>query len=169
MANRDNAYGLKPRYHPSGTVRAEKIQLKSTNSAIGIHSALAQQTDGTYDLWSSGRIDAVAAEAAAANDAGTIMAYTDPAIVYSAQCDDTTGILTVQDGMTLNATIVNNTATNGRSIAEIDESSGDLTATLPVKIIGLLDSTGNALGQFNQLLFVLNNTARKGGTGTVGV
>lgn len=171
MANRDNAKGAVPRKHLSGgEIRAEHVALAAANTAVGVGTALAVTSAGVYDIWSSGAIAGFAAEAKAANSGGTIKAYIDPNIVYSAQTDNGTGVGTAQTAVNLNTTIVNNaTVTNGTSRGELDESAFDTTATLPIKILKLYPSPDNAFGEFNEFLFVLNNTNLKGGTGTAGV
>lgn len=172
MANRNSPSGFVPvRHSAGGEIRTESVDLKSTNSEIGIGDPLALDSSGTYDLWASGAIAGFAAEYKAANagSGATILAYTDPQIVYSAQTDDGTGTLTAQTGQNLNATIVTGTVSNRRSIAEIDESSGNTTATLPLKVLGLSKAVGNAYGEFNRLDVIINNHVRKGGTGTAGV
>lgn len=170
MANRNGPHGLIPRYHENGgEIRTEPVTLKSTNAIIGVGDPLVQAVAGVYDRWASGRIDAVAAQRSAASSGAVIEAYRDPGIVFSAQCDGTTGTLTAAANMSLNATVVAADASNGMSQFTIDESSGDTTATLPLKIRGLFPSPANAYGQYNELYCTLNNTADKGGTGTVGL
>lgn len=171
MPNRDNAKGAVPRKHLlGGEIRTENVALAAANTAIGVGTALAHTSAGVYDIWSSGAIAGFAAEAKAASSGGTIKAYIDPFIVYSAQTDDGTGTGTAQTAINLNTTLVNNgTVSNGVSKAELDESAVLDTATLPVKLIGLYPSPDNAFGEFNELLFVINNSNFKGGTGTAGV
>lgn len=170
MANRDNPHGFIIRYNPTGEVRGEQVLLAAANAIIGVGDPLQQTSDGVYDRWSSGRIDGFAMQAAAASSGGvTILACLDPNVVVSAQTDNGTGTLTSQTGINLNADIVIGNAVNGISIAEIDESSGATTATLPLKIIGLDPALDNAFGQFNRLLCIANNHSRKGGTGTAGI
>lgn len=170
MANRNNPHGFIIRYSPCGEVRGEPVLLDSANAVIGVGDLLAQTSAGVYDRWSSGAVGGVAMASSSASSGGaTILACLDPNIVLSAQTDDGTGTLTSQTGVNLNATVVVGNAVNGVSIMEIDESSGATTADLPLKIIGLDSQVGNAFGEFNQLLCVINNHVRKGGTGTVGI
>jgi len=162
MANRNSPMGLVARYHRAGgCIRTEKVTLSAANSIIGRGDPLVMVNDGLYDLWSSGRIDAVAAEPSAASSGASIQAYRDPMIVYSCQTDDGTGTGTVQTAINLNATLVAAAPSNGVSRFEIDETSVDTTATLP--------APNNALGEFNELFVSLNNTGEMAGTGTLGI
>ena|SRR3990172_1124895 len=165
MANRDGASGLTPRRHlAGGTIRTEQITLAAANTAFGVGAALVQTNAGVYDIWTSGQIDAVAAELATASQAGTIMAYVDPFIVYTAQTDDGTGTTTAQTAVNLNATIINNgSITNGRSIGELDQSETADTAGLPLRIIGIWGSPDNAFGEFNVLEVIINDSANRVG------
>ena len=170
MANRDNPNGFTPiRHINGGEIRTEAVKLNATNTIIGVGDPLVRDSAGTWNVWASGAVSGVAAQSASASSGSEIAAYTDPGIVYEAQTDDGTGTLTAQTGLNLNATIVTGTPANGRSIMEIDESSGNTTATLPLKVIGLSKRNGNAFGEFNRLEVVLNNHDLKGGTGTAGV
>lgn len=169
MANRDNPHGFIIRYSPTGEVRGEPVILAAANAIIGFGDLLAQTSSGTYDRWASGAVAGVAMQEAAASSGATILACLDPNIVLSAQTDNGTGTLTSQTGVNLNATVVVGAATNGISRMEIDESSGNTTADLPLKIVGLDPMVGNAFGEFNQLLCIINNHVRKGGTGTAGI
>lgn len=169
MANRNNPHGFIIRYSPCGEVRGEPVILAAANAVIGVGDLLAQTAAGLYDRWAAGAVAGVAMASASASSGATILACLDPNIVISGQTDDGTGTLTSQTGVNLNATVVVGNAVNGVSIMEIDETSGAVTADLPLKVIGLDPQVGNSFGEFNQLLCVINNHVRKGGTGTVGI
>lgn len=172
MANRDGPNGFTPvRHNTGGEIRCEQVPLLATNAAIGIGDPLMLEAAGGYDAWTSGAIAGIAAEAKSASVGAdqTILAYVDPEIIYTAQTDDGTGTLTALTGVNLNATALAGTPANGRSTAEIDETSGATgNATLPLKILGLAKTVGNVFGEFNRLEVLINNNDRKGGTGTVG-
>jgi len=171
MANRDNPSGFTPRYHlTGGEIRTEQIGLAAANTIIGVGDPLLQTNAGLWDrAAASDVVSAIAAQAAAASAGGTILAYRDPNIVFSAQTDDGTGTATAQTAVNLNINFIIGNATNGRSIAELDETSADTTATLPFKIRERYLAIDNAYGEFNQLLVTINNHKDKGGTGTVGL
>lgn len=171
MANRDNPTGFVPvRHLTGGEIRTEAVLLAAANAAIGIGDLLVRTSAGVWDRWASGAVSGVAAQSSSASSGGVeIAAYIDPNIVFAAQTDNGTGTLTAQTGLNLNATAIAGTPVNGRSIYEIDESSGATTIDLPLKVIGLSKQVGNAFGQFNRLEVVINNHDLKGGTGTVGL
>lgn len=169
MPNRDNPSGFIPVFSPTGEIRGELVKLTATNAIIGVNDPLMLTADGSYDRWSAGALAGVALAPSAASSGASILAVTDPNVVFVGQTDDTTGTLTLQTGVNLNADIITGNAVNGRSIFEIDESSGDVAATLPWKVIGIYPGPENEFGQFNKLLLIPNNHVRKGGTGTAGV
>ncbi len=171
MANRDNPNGFTPvRHLTGGEIRTEAVLLAAANAAIGVGDLLVRTAAGVWDRWASGAASGVAAASSAASSGGVeIAAYIDPNIVYAAQVDDGTGTLTAQTGINLNATAVAGTPVNGRSIYEIDESSGATTIDLPLKVVRLSKQVGNGFGAFNRLEVVINNHDLKGGTGTLGV
>jgi len=170
MANRDNPNGFTPvRHLTGGEIRTEAIKLAAANAAIGVGDLLSRTNAGVFDRWASGAVSGVAAQSSSASSGAEISAYIDPNIVFAAQTDDGTGTLTAQTGLNLNATAIAGTPVNGRSIYEIDESSGATTADLPLKVIGISKQVGNAFGAFNRLEVVINNHDLKGGTGTVGI
>ncbi|MBZ0123217.1 MAG: hypothetical protein K8F31_04965, partial [Roseovarius sp.] len=123
---------------------------------------------GLYDRWSGGNTwDGVALEPAAASSGKEIAAVLDDDVVFEVQTDDTTGVLTAETGIHLNADIIVANPPGSRSIAELDESSGATTATLPAKVVGLARRQGNAYGQFNRLEVMMNQTAKHAGTAGV--
>lgn len=159
MANIDNPSGLKPaRSLIGGEIRLTSAALHSANSQIGLNHPLTLLADGTYQAWSNGlRLDAVSAQAVAANTGGTILVYSDPFIVFHAQTDNGTGTLTAQTAVGLNANILAGSVNSyGLSTAEIDESSGATTNTLPVTVLGLAPTEGNDFGEFNVLEIIRN-------------
>lgn len=175
MANTDNPNGFLPYNNPSGgggQPYVEYFDLASANSAIGV---------GDPVKWASGVIDraatgdalcGVAAEAKAASAGGKIAVWCDPQQRFVAQTDDTTGTITALAGIGVNADIVAGAPSNGRSIAEIDESTGDTTATRQLKILRLSEEMNgrqaNAYGQFNRMVVKINNHQFGSHTGTAG-
>lgn len=165
MPNRDNPNGFTAIRHGSGgDVRAERIKLAAANAIIGVGDPLTRTAAGVWDRWSAGQTwDGVATEPAAAASGKEILAIIDSNVVFEAQCDDTTGVLTLETGIHLNFDIILGNAVNDRSIAEIDESTGATTAALPGKVLRLSKRVGNAYGQFNRLEVMMNQTARHAG------
>ena len=171
MANRNNPHGFKARFHTTGgEIRPVQVKLVAANAEIFPGDVLEQADTGEYDIAEAADvIGAISAEYSAASSGASILAYIDPYIAFSAQCDDGTGTASAQTCVGLNADFVATAGSGGHSNMEIDESSANTTATLPWKIIGLYQEVGNAFGEFNQLVVVPNNHKMKGGTGTLGV
>lgn len=175
MANVDNPSGFMPYVSPSGgggQAYIEYLDLSSSNSLIGKGDPV-KSVSGVVDKASAAdALCGIAAEAKAANSGGKIAVWCDPNQRFVAQCDDTTGVLTALAGIQLNADFVTGTAVNGISIAEIDESSGATTATLPFKVLRLSEEMNgrqaNAFGQFNRLVVKINNHQFGSHTGTAG-
>lgn len=170
MSNKD-APGVAP-YCSGGNSnpRIEYLDLADANTAFGIGAPLAI-VSGQVNLWSSGPMCGFAAEAKAANAGGSgvkVAVYNDPETRFVAQTDNGTGTLTAEAGIGLNATLLPGSVSNGRQTTEIDESSGDVVATLPVKILFLEPAVDNAYGEFNRLVFKINNHQLATGTGTLG-
>lgn len=168
MANRDNPRGFLPIKHlGGGDIRYTEVPLEAANAILGIGDPLMKTANGLYNRWAAGNpIAGIAMEAKAANaGAGaTVLAIVDKNVIFVGQTDDTTGTLTAQTGVGLNATIIVGNAVNGRSICEIDESSGAAGATLPLKVLALHPVVGNEFGQFNVLQVLMNEHTEFAGT-----
>lgn len=96
-----------------------------------------------------------------------VMIYDDPEEVFSIQCDDavTAGLTFV--GSNADFVVGTGNATTGRSASLLDLVSATTTATLPLKIVGVVNSPDNSFqaGDLNMKYRVVVNThARKGGT-----
>lgn len=169
MANTNSPNGFKP-YLTGRKVQVTYYDLSASNSAIGVGDPIDYENDGTVDrAAASAALVGIAAEPKAANAGGSIAVWDDPDQLFVAQTDDGTGTATAKTCQNLNANFVAGTPSNGRSIAEIDESSAATTPALPFKIIRLSDEVGNAFGEFNRLVVRINNHKAKGGTGTLGI
>ena len=177
MANVDNPMGFLPHRNNDGSGGQPKISdltLADANSIIGRGDPLTYSS-GRVDRAAAGNvICGIAAEPASASK-GTdqiIKVWADQDQEFVAQTDNGTGTLTAIAGLDLNADFVIVNATNNQSNAELDESSGATTASLPFRVVGLSkEYQGNALnafGEFNRLIVKINNHRSKGGTGTVG-
>ena len=173
MANRNAPSGFLPAINldGSGGPKVEYLPLLPTNVAIGVGDPVTIAAGGVDKAPVTTALCGIAAEAKAANaGAGQFIAvWSDPNQLFVAQTDDGTGVLTTAADMRKNANIVVGAPSNGRSIAEIDESSGAVTATLPLKVVRLSNDVGNALGEFNRLVVRINNHQFSGGTGTAGL
>lgn len=179
MANTDAPHGFLPVRTLTGTGGAYPIRrfvLLSTNAVIGVGDPVVFTNAGVIDRGAAtpteGTFAGVAAEPHAVNDGAssnylkkTIAVWCDPNIVFEAQTDDTTGTGDSQACVNNTFNYVAGTPANGKSIAELDESTGGSTTnTLPFKVLGLYKVAKNDFGQFNRLECVINSGALKGNT-----
>lgn len=176
MANSNVPNGFKPYGSPHGGGGQPVVTehaLLSTNAAIGVGDPVKVAAGGVDRAAASDALCGIAAESKAASAGGTIKIWSDPQQEFVAQTDDGTGTATALAAIGLNADIVAGTPSNGRSIAEIDESSANTTATLPLKLLRLSDeyqgNVRNAFGEFNRLVVKINNHQFGSHTGTAGV
>ena len=98
MANRNNPHGFKARFHTTGgEIRPVQVKLVAANAEIFPGDVLEQADTGEYDIGEAADvIGAVSAEYSAASSGASILAYIDPYIAFSAQCDDGTGTASAQ-------------------------------------------------------------------------
>lgn len=91
--------------------------------------------------------------------------------IYRIQCDDDGATLAADDiGLNADFIVGSGDATTGMSGVELDTSTKQTTATLSLKILGIVDRPDNALGTAQQDVLVrLNNIELSGSTGTVGL
>lgn len=170
MANVNNPHGFLPVRSVGGGIGQPKISyldLLVTNAAIGIGDPVTLSSGDVDRAAASTALCGIAAESKSANTGGKIAVWADPLQCFEGQTDDGTGTGTTQlltSGA--NANIVAGAPSNGRSIAEIDESTVLTTATLPLKIISLYKDPKNAYGEFNRLVVKINNHQFGTGTGT---
>jgi len=162
---------------PNGFIPSEDEQctreheISATNAEIAYGDLVERHTDGYVRpaVASSVRIIGVAAEHKAANSGGTIKVYDDPETVFVAQMDDSS--FSAQADLQYNYDIVVTTPDSaGRSRMQIDASTKALTATLPIKVRGLVPITnayGNTLGAYARVYCLINNHIYKS-TGVIG-
>lgn len=170
MANTDKPMGFLPYKCPNGNGNpvVNYHRLHTSNSEIKKGDPVTFSGANGVDKASAGNaLCGIAAEYKAASSGGTIAVWDDPEQEFVAQTDDGTGTLTAATNMTLNANFVASSNTGDViSNAELDESSGANTATLPFKTFRLAGFIDNAHGEFNRLIVKINNHQLAGGTGT---
>lgn len=171
MANSNNPNGFTPVQNANnggGQPVVTYFDLSSTNTIIGKGDPV-KSASGVIDRAAAGdALIGIAAEHKAANSGGTIAVWADPSQLFSAQTDDGTGTGTAVAAAQGNCNFVAGNASNGRSIAELDESSVNTTATLPFKLLWLEKSPNNAYGEFNRWVCKINNHQLGSHTGTAG-
>jgi len=172
MANLDWANGFTlAEGCEAGCETAHYYDISATNGAIGRGDLVERHTDGyvRQAVASSVRIIGVAAEYKAANSGGTIAVYDNPEAIFVAQMDEAD--FAAQTDMDLNFDIIATTPdSRGLSRMEIDSSTKNTTATLPIKVLGLLsvtDAYGNTFGANARVRCIINNHLKKS-TGVTG-
>jgi len=169
MANVDFPRGFVP---VRGRMDTEDLPISSTNGEIGLYDLIERRTDGFYHpaQATSITIVGVAAHHVDANTGGTVKVYTDPNLRFHAQMDEAE--VDAQTDLDLNYNIVASApnAVSGRSTMEIDSSTQAATATLPIKVLRVVDiitASGNALGANVLVECIINNHLHKS-TGVIG-
>lgn len=169
MANVDFPRGFRPK---KGHMKTEWYPIATNNAQIGQYDLLERRSDGFIHpaQASSVTIIGVAAASIPANTGGEVPVYDDPCLIFEAQTDDAT--VDAQTDLDLNYDIVASTpdSITGRSTMEIDGSTQAATATLPIKILRVLNvisQAGNALGANVAVECIINNHLLKS-TGVAG-
>lgn len=94
---------------------------------------------------------------------------TDPNVILEAQVNNA-GINAAAMGANINFTVSAGSTTTGASNMEVDGDTEGTTATLPLKLIEVVDTPDNDISSANMKVRVLiNNHLYKGGTGTAGL
>lgn len=172
MANLDNPSGFLPYDDPDcggGNAPIKYMLLRVDGTAINLGDPLTISSGRVQKAAAGNALCGIAAEYKTGIATGRIAVWADPSTYFVAQTDNGTGTLTDDTGIGLNADFVaGGSPTNKRSNAEIDESTGAATATLPFKVIDISDEISNAYGQFNRLVVRINNHQLQSGTGTAG-
>jgi len=99
---------------------------------------------------------------------GYVYVCTDPLALYEIQANDVVASADIGRNADLVATAGDRSA--GRSGFELDVSSIAVTATLQLRIIGIVQREDNTINSAdNKVLVKINNSSLQGGTGTVGI
>lgn len=94
----------------------------------------------------------------------------DPGSRIIIQEDSDAGALTAADvGLNVNFVVANANSTTGKSQVEIDSSTAAVTATLPLKLLGLYQTEDNEFGNNAIWVCSFNTHELKGLTGSTGV
>ena len=162
MANSDRPAGFRP------YGRIKSINYGVAAAAIAKGDALKVDSDGKIAVGTAaGALCGVAAAQAASG--ATVMYYDDPTQLFIGQGDGSD--IDAQTDFNLNcdllATAYNSTYDMSRH--EVDTSELNTTATLPLKIIRILNTPENALGAQVKVVFKINNHQYGSHTGTAGV
>ncbi len=99
----------------------------------------------------------------AASTAAYVLVRTDPGTLYEVQ--DTAGTIVAADiGLNANLTTGTGNAFSKKSGFVLASASKAVTATLPVKIVGLAQRPGNEFGAFAKVVVKINNSTESNAT-----
>ena len=179
MANLDAPQGFTPVRHMSGGVIRTNAYEIANGSGTSIFTGDAVQllTNGTITLMANdtkpigvfagceytdqatGDVKFLkvwtASTTVATNSAVKAYVYDDPDITFSIQCDGTFANTDV--GLNSNVTLTAGNTAFGYSKQEITVSTFAVTATLPIRILRLIDEPNNAVGADAKVEVYINN------------
>lgn len=156
------------------------VKISGTSDATGQYASVAQCAAGDAAvgvLVGVDQVDGVAIGSTnlnrrhrPASTAMFVMVCDDPLAIYEIQEDSDGGALAATDiGLNADVIVAAGNATTGNSGMELDTSTKNTTATLVLRILGLVPSPDNAIGANSKVLVKINNHQMLGGTGTAGV
>jgi hypothetical protein len=169
MANTDFPSGFMPIYRKGGGCPVSTdYDLSPTNSAIGLYDLLERRADGYLDQAQVGSttIVGIAAQSVDANTGGQIPVYDVDDHIMVAQVDDASVDQQTDFDLNYNIVVGAPNSVTGRSIMEIDGSSGAANVDLPIKLMRVAqaqDATGNVLGEFVKVECYINRGIFKSG------
>lgn len=163
MANKDMVVGAMP----FGRVYAANVYLAEGTIYPG--DFLKLNANGTVEqAAASNACIGVAAHYAAA--AGDVLVFDHPDQMFMIQSDDATDPDAQTDiGLNYNIIVASGDSTYKRSGMELDGSTGNTTATLPLRLVQLCRRVDNALGANALCVVRINNHQNGSHTGVAGV
>lgn len=163
MANVSRPEGFRPK---GDVLRANKY---IAGSAIYPGDMLTLDATGRAAVATAAQalVGAAASYAAAAGD--PVLVYDHPDQLYIAQASGAD--IDAQTDMNLNYDIVASAPSTSYRVSRqvIDSATGAVTATLPIKLLGIDEKPDNALGAQVKCICKINNHQLAGGTGTAGI
>lgn len=165
MANVDKIYGFKL-VRTQGKPVIAKPYPKTAGTAIYPGDAVKQIAAGTVSKFAQGDaiLLGIAAEYAEAS-ATTVYVYDDPDYEY--RCQITT-YAAADAGLNTDISATDTADSDLRTSGnELDAAENAVTATLPFKILGL--APGQEAGANADVIVIMNNCVRGGGTGATGI
>lgn len=169
MANVNLPNGFKPygrflgfhRYTAAGTIYpGDAVKLEAGASNITQFKARVEAGSDT------GALIGVALNYATVGQ--TVLVADDPMQLFTGQADDATFDENADLGDNTNILATSGNATYKQSRMQIDAGDIGTTATLQIKILGLVKRSDgkNEFGAYSELIFKINNHQLAGGTGT---
>jgi len=139
-----------------GTPHVE--QAAATNAVVGVVVGFRPDPDNQTRNWRVASTDRY------------VLVADDPNQVFEAQEDSDGAALAVTDtSNNINVIVGSGSTTTGLSGMELDSSSVNTTATLPIKLLRMINREDNAIGNQAQWLVKINNHQYGSHTGTAGV
>jgi hypothetical protein len=177
MANANNPFGLKSVrdanstvetgglemfYHPASDATAlyigDPVVKNGSADAAGISGAVRAATTGAITGVVEGFVPDGVVDVAgygAASTAFYVLVNTDPTQLYMIQ--EATGMAAADVGLNANLASGSGSAYTKRSGFQLDTATKATTATLQLKIRGLVPVPNNDFGAYNKLLVTINN------------
>ena len=149
MANADKPQG----FRPYGDVK--RASPYTTNAICYPGDALTMSNAGTVGPWSSGlKVIGVAANYAAS--AAEVMVWDDPDQKFVVQADDGTTLAQTNVGLNYDIVSTAGDSTYRQSRMELDASTGATDSTLPLRLLGVQNPPGEAIGEFAKCVVEVN-------------
>ncbi len=101
----------------------------------------------------------------AASTAAFVLVRTDPNTLFEIQAN--TALVAANVGLNASMTVGTGNAYSKRSAFTLDAATVAITATLPLKIVGLAQRTGNEFGVNNKVVVKINNSTEANATAGV--
>lgn len=170
MSNINYASGFTPVRYKNGTAMiCDYLDISSSNSVIDKNDLLERAADGYIQraTATSRSIVGVAAEHKAANAGGKVAFYPIQGLIMEAQVDN--GLDARTDIGNAFDILPGSPASSGISQMQIDGSTKNTTASLPIKVEGLVERVGvtNDFGDYAKVLCVVNESHY--GAGSIGL
>lgn len=163
MANRDEPQGFRP--------KGEPLRLNKYVAAGVIYpgDAVMQESGGRMIVGAASNALAGVAASYASQAGDPVEVWDDPEQLYIVQASGSEIDAQTDIGLNYNLLATAGSSTYRVSRQEMDSSTGDVTATLPLKLLGIDERPNNALGAKVDCIVKINNHQLAGGTGTLGV
>lgn len=163
MANVNNPHGLRPLMRTMGGGEMQLFEFSKVvgyGTAIFKWDAINRVADGSIEASATPGTtlySGVSLNWGAASTATKHSCITAPGAVYEAQNDDSvTGLVAADMGLNANLVLTAGNATTKTSKHQINHTGIDVTATLDVHLLGLLNTADNAFGGNARIEIVFN-------------
>jgi len=163
MANSDSPRG----FETHGEVR--RLNPYQSGGEIFPGDACKFDSDGEIVVVTAGDASMGVAASYASAQGVEVQVWDHPDQEFTGQVDDATVDAQTDINQNYDWLATGGNSTYKRSRMEVDGSTQNTTATLPIKSLGIYRSDDNALGAQVMMRFKINNHQLAGGTGTAGL